>query len=103
MMIVGTETGSLVLNLHWKSFLSGSYPWTDEWRDSSGFGCRLTLTHSDMTRTNYRSTSGQTNVKFYTSGQAFQEDSLFGSFCGYLKDSMGNTITINHGKFYELR
>jgi hypothetical protein len=84
------------------SLSSGVYQWSDLNKDSTGFGCEITKSITTPTGIiRYRSVSGSTSVKMFApSGINAFPDSLFGIFAGTLKDSLGHTITVSHGKFY---
>ena len=99
-LTLNNDTVGLLLHLRFPSISSGSYSWADRSRDTSAMGCSVVLYHLDGSIFHsYNSVSGGTNMKlFQTNPVAW--DSMFSSYCGTLKDSLGNTITLTNGTFY---
>jgi hypothetical protein len=89
----GDDAASLTLTF--PKLETGLTNWNDQWADSTKPGCKIILNAGSHTFLQYRSVSGQTNVKVF--GDA---DSVFGTFSGQLKDKQGNIVTVSHGKFF---
>ncbi|HEY6172111.1 MAG TPA: hypothetical protein VIX80_07635 [Candidatus Kapabacteria bacterium] len=84
------------LKLHWKGVTTGTYSWGNKSIDSNSYGCTIIIDSLEVgKRSIYRSVSGQTSIKAYTN-----LDSLFGRFCGQVKDSLGNVAELSDGRFY---
>ena len=86
-----SDSLSLVLFLNFSRNQSGSYPWSS---NPNGYGCSISI---DSIYGNYHlhtmSQSGTTDILVH-------EDSLFGVFCGVVKDSLGRTYQVSNGRFY---
>jgi hypothetical protein len=99
---------SFSLYLSWPKPFSGNFNWENLTAKSTGFGCIITI---DSINTHYRrvykSVSGSTRVDcffrrpFFDTDPAFgYTDSVFGTFNGSVKDSLGNVVEIRNGRFY---
>jgi hypothetical protein len=95
-----TDTSvNIFLLLHMSNIASGSYSWSDRSHDMNAMGCTLILSKGDGSSSHsYNSISGGTSILLFQSTPIVW-DSIFGSYCGTLKDSLGNTITITKGMF----
>jgi hypothetical protein len=96
-----TDSGTTLhieLKLDWYGMSSGTHNWGNKFSDSNAYGCTIIIDSVDVgKRSMYRSISGQTSIKTYTSTNV---DSLFGRFCGQVKDLSGNVAEVSDGRFY---
>ena len=84
------------LKLEWNGITTGTYNWGNKFVDSGAYGCTIIIDSLRIgKRSMYQSTSGQTAIKVYPN-----LDSLFGRFCGQVKDSLGNAAEVSDGRFY---
>src|SRR5688572_21024579 len=94
-----TTSGALLhisLKLDWKGVSTGTYNWGNKYTDSGAYGCTIVIDSLKGGEGSiYRSISGQTSIKTYSN-----LDSLFGRFCGQVKDSLGNIAEVSDGRFY---
>jgi len=99
-LLLQNDTVKVYLRLTTPSNATGSYPWSDLNVDSNASGCLLRLSNMSGKKTvTYRSISGNTSIKLFQQNPPLW-DSLFTSYCGNLKDSLGNVVTLTKGKFY---
>lgn len=83
------------LNLSWPHYRSGIYPWDDRSSDSSAYGCTIYIDGTPSSNT-YNSVSGSTNVLLIPGSE---RDSIFGTFCGRMKNDRGEVMEVTDGRF----
>jgi hypothetical protein len=75
---------------------SGTFPWQSSSSYLKGYGCFITTDSLlEKRRYSYMPASGSTTIAMYG-------DTLFGIFCGQLKDSLGGMHEVSNGRFYYL-
>lgn len=96
----GVDTLNLLLQLRIPNIASGSYTWGNRSLDSNAMGCSLVISRNYGSSPHlYKSISGGTNMLLFQTHPVLW-DSIFASYCGTLKDSLGNIVTITNGTFY---
>ena len=78
---------------------SGVYQWSDGTTDTTAIGCYVTIDSVFGTDETYRPVSGSTNLIVYKNS-GVERDSMFGTFCGTLKNNAGVSVQITEGRFY---
>ena len=89
------ETNSLYyqLKLAWPANdTSATFSWQNSTKYLEGYGCFIT-TDSLLEKRRFMPTNGSTTIAMYG-------DTIFGTFCGKLKDSLGGTHDLSNGRFY---
>lgn len=78
---------------------SNVYQWVDGTSDTTVTGCYVTIDSVYGTDEKYTPISGSTNIKIYENS-GVERDSIFGTFCGTVKNGAGVSVAISDGRFY---
>lgn len=90
-----------IVTLKIPKYRTGVYRWENRNIDSNGYGIQINLDSTPGLRLKHRSMSGNTNIIVFDAPNDGR-DSLFGTFCGTVKDNTGNILEITDGRFYSI-
>jgi hypothetical protein len=96
---IGEDNDYVKLQVIVPKMLSGEYNW-DVSSMSGKNGVSFIRVAGGVDGGTYRPISGKTLIRFSFSTSDGKVDTVFGSFCGVMKNSFGEQLTVHEGKFF---